>query len=95
MAETQSFAEMVAVRDVAGTDLGPLDPRLGALLGVGTTRRREPLSDSPLIDAGNPDAGNDERTTRCTHVDQMHVQRPKGSLKDGRARCDIGAVEVD
>ena len=80
--------------DIAGTDLSPQDPRLGPLSG-GTTRSRRPLTDSPVIDAGNPDGENDERTDRCTHVDQRGTERPNGPSADGRARCDIGSVERD
>ena len=51
------------------------------------------LADSPLVDHGNPEQENDERTARCTHVDQRGHDRPAGAPVDGRVRCDIGAVE--
>jgi CSLREA domain-containing protein len=80
--------------DIAGTDLSPQDPRLGPLSG-GSSRSRRPLTDSPVLDAGNPDELNDERSNRCTHVDQRGTERPKGPKTDGRLRCDIGSVERD
>ncbi len=83
----------LAASDLAGTDASPLDPKLGPLLAVGNTRSRTPQTGSPLLDAGSPDALNDERTPRCTHIDQRGVERPLGPLIDGRARCDIGAIE--
>lgn len=83
----------LAATDALGTDISPLNPRLGPLLAIGNTRSREPLSDSPLVDQGNPDNLNDERTPRCTHVDQRGGGRPAGKPVDGRIRCDIGAVE--
>jgi CSLREA domain-containing protein len=78
--------------DLAGTDPSPLDPQLGTLGGT-MPRSRTPQAGSPAVGAGNPGNLNDERTERCTHVDQRGVERPKGPLVDGRARCDIGAVE--
>lgn len=79
-------------RDLTGTDAAPLDPKL-AVLGGSAPRSRVPQPSSPAIGAGNPDDLNDERIERCTHVDQRGVERPKGALVDGRARCDIGAME--
>jgi len=78
-------------RDQAGTAQSKVDPKLEALGGA--PRSRTPQPGSPAIGAGNPDALNDERIERCTHVDQRGVERPKGPLVDGRARCDVGAVE--
>ena len=83
----------LAATDAAGTDISPMNPRLGPLQGVGNTRSRQPLADSPLVDHGNPEQENDERTARCTHVDQRGHDRPAGAPVDGRVRCDIGAVE--
>ena len=83
----------LAATDALGTDLSPLDPKLGTLLAIGNTRSREPLAGSPLVDQGSPEPLNDERTARCTHVDQRGSNRPAGEPVDGRIRCDIGAVE--
>jgi CSLREA domain-containing protein len=50
------------------------------------------LSGSAAIDAGNPAApGN--TTTACSRKDQRDVSRPRDGNDDGKARCDMGAVE--
>jgi CSLREA domain-containing protein len=80
--------------DQVGTAVAPIDPELGTLAVSGNgTYRHLPLPASPALDAGNPDLPNDARTSRCTHVDQRGIERPMGVIVDGRARCDIGAIE--
>jgi CSLREA domain-containing protein len=66
-----------------GSDNGSLsntDPKLGGLVGGGSTLTMSLLASSPAIDAG-ADAG-------CPATDQRGVRRPQG------AHCDIGAYEA-
>lgn len=71
----------------AAGDQPSVDPLLGPLAGNGgPTDTHRLLPTSPAIDAG--DDGS------CTLQDQRGVARPQDGDGDGRARCDLGAVEV-
>jgi len=73
---------------VAATNLLGLDPLLSPLGSYGSPLPLHlPLQGSPLIDAGDPDAG-------CVRTDARGIERPQDGNGDGTARCDIGAVEV-
>ena len=72
----------------AAGDLVATDPRLGPLAdNGGPTATHLPLPGSPAIDAGRPDCPPPA-------TDQRGVVRPQDGDSDGRALCDIGAVEV-
>lgn len=80
--------------DLTGTDVSPIDAKLLFLSTVGNSRSHSLQNASPAIDAGNPEAENDARMARCTHVDQRGNERPRpGPGVEGRGHCDIGAVE--
>jgi hypothetical protein len=63
--------------------LGPLQSTLAP------TAFHAPLTGSPLIDAGSPDAA------ACPETDQLGNARPQDGNGDGIARCNIGAIESD
>ena len=69
-----------ATGDLVGTNLAPVDPKLGPLQDNGgpTFTHALPL-DSPAINTGN--------NATCLATDQRGVSRPQGTL------CDIGAYE--
>lgn len=71
-----------------GHDLVDTDPRLHPVEdnggGTHTMKPGEPLS--PVLDGGSPNS--------CPTTDQRWARRPVDYDKDGRAECDIGAVEA-
>lgn len=70
------------------------NPVLGALgNNGGPTQTMAPVSGSPVIDAGNPDAPGSSGWA-CPTIDQRGAARPTDGNSDGTARCDIGAVEA-
>lgn len=77
-----------------GTPASPVDHRLDCLrTESNSTRVVVPMSDSPVIDAGNP-AGCIDSTGNSLSTDQRGHLRPwDGPDLDTIARCDIGAVE--
>jgi CSLREA domain-containing protein len=90
------------IQDATGCTLGGVttgnllgvDGRLGPLQdNGGPTQTHLPLSASPAIDAGNP-AAPGSTAEACPTTDQRGVSRPQDGNSDGRAVCDIGAVEV-
>jgi hypothetical protein len=73
------------VGEQKGNDLIGRDPRLATLdVGGGSTMHHAPRLGSPAVDGGACDLA----------VDQIGVERPVDGNLDGRARCDIGAVEL-
>lgn len=73
-----------ATGDIVGTSTNPIDPRLAALsFNGGPTATNALLSDSPAIDAGDPNLLATDPTT-----DQRGNPRVSG------ARADIGAFEL-
>lgn len=72
--------------DQIGTPVQPLNPRLlPPDPNGGTTETQMPAANSPLVDAGAPDAS----AFPCETTDQRGMPRPLGAC------CDIGAVESD
>ena len=72
----------------AAGDLITTDPRLGPLADTGgSTPTHVPRPGSPAIDAGRP-------ACPPPATDQRGVVRPQDGDGDGRAVCDIGAVEL-
>lgn len=78
-----------AVGDQTGTDISPVDPVLGALLGNsgnnGTTGNHALLVGSPAIDAGS--------NSSCLLIDQRNYVRPADGNGNGTATCDKGSHE--
>ncbi|MBC8077699.1 MAG: hypothetical protein H7Y32_16605 [Chloroflexales bacterium] len=67
--------------DQVGTNIAPLDAKLGLLVNNGgATRTHLPLAGSPALDKGG---------SVCPATDQRGVSRPQGAF------CDVGAVEVE
>jgi len=83
---------------VSGDTTGNLvdvDPRLAPLAdNGGSTATQALLSDSPAIDAGDPDGCTDDAGSALS-TDQRGSPRPKDGDDDGTARCDIGAFELE
>ena len=64
------------------------EPKLGELSdNGGQTPTIAPLTDSPAIDRVAP-------TALCETLDQRGELRPRDGNRDGKAQCDLGAVEV-
>jgi len=71
-----------------GTNLIGVPPLLGPLqTTLAPTAFHAPLSGSPLIDGGSPDA------EACPDTDQLGNARPQDGDGDSIARCNIGAIE--
>jgi LPXTG-motif cell wall-anchored protein len=69
------------------SDLKNTQAKLGTLASNGgPTQTQLPLSGSPAIDGGV--------ATGCPKTDQRGVARPQDGNHDGKAVCDIGAVEI-
>lgn len=69
----------------AGDTTG-VDPRLEPLAVSIGMPVHGPMTDSPLVDAGDPSG--------CERTDARGIVRPLDGNGDGVARCDIGAVEL-
>jgi len=87
--------------DQLGDATTPLDAGLGPLTGGAEAQQyRVPLSDSPALDAGNPegcawDANGDLRDEDVLlETDQRGGERPVDATGTGTPRCDIGAIEA-
>jgi predicted outer membrane repeat protein len=79
--------------DMTGNLTG-VDPVLGPLAdNGGPTETHALLGGSPAIDAGDP-AGCTDHTGTLLLVDQTGEPRTADGDGDGRARCDIGSVEI-
>ena len=79
--------------DLVGSAASPIDPELGDLVTFPQgSRGHVPKAGSPALDV-DVEPPNDARPTHCTRDDQRGITRPAGPLVDGRARCDIGAIE--
>ena len=80
--------------DQLGSNLAPIDARLGPLTNNGgPTSTHSLLVGSPAIDAGNP-AAPGSGGGACASSDQRGITRPKDGDGNGSVRCDIGAVEL-
>jgi predicted outer membrane repeat protein len=87
--------------DQLGDATTPLDARLGPLTGgAEALQYRVPLSDSPALDAGNPDgctwdANGDPRDAEMLlETDQRGGERTIDATGTGTPRCDVGAIEA-
>jgi hypothetical protein len=70
-----------------GVDYVNLDPKLGPLAdNGGLTWTHAPQFGSPAVDHGTLD--------KCSGSDQRGEPRPEDGDSDGKAECDIGAVEL-
>ena len=79
--------------DLVGTDLSPIDPRLGPLdWHGGATRTHSLLPGSVAIDAGSS-AAPGSSIFACEDIDQRGHARAADGDGDGGERCDIGAYE--
>ncbi|MBK8903644.1 MAG: right-handed parallel beta-helix repeat-containing protein [Anaerolineaceae bacterium] len=79
--------------DHYGTSDNPIDPLLGPLQNNGgPTFSHLPVTDSPVIDAGNPSEPGSEEGS-CAIQDQRFFNRPEDGNQDGTFVCDIGSVE--
>ena len=80
--------------DQMGTDIAPINARLGPLTSNGgPTLTHSLLINSPAIDAGNPTLTG-TGAGACEASDQRGTLRPQDGNADTTARCDIGAVEL-
>jgi len=80
--------------DLLGSNLAPIDAKLGPLTNNGgPTSTHSLLVGSPAIDAGNP-AAPGSGGGACASTDQRGITRPKDGDGNGSVRCDIGAVEL-
>jgi hypothetical protein len=78
--------------DQVGSDVAPIDARLGPLASNGgPTRTHALLAGSPAIDAGSPAAAG-SGASACGTTDQRGAARP--ALGATSLTCDIGAVEI-
>jgi len=78
--------------DLLGSDLAPLNPKLGPLTNNGgPTQTHTLLAGSPAIDAGSP-AAPGSGGSACEAADQRGFARP--ALGASSLTCDIGAVEL-
>ncbi len=69
------------------------DPMLAELADIGgRTEAHDLLTDSPVIDAGDPTGCRDLADAPLT-VDQRNVTRPADGDDDGSSVCDPGAIE--
>jgi len=67
-----------------------IDPRLGNFAEDNIFMPMYPLlSDSPAIDAGNPDL------SQCPETDQRGIQRPQDGDGNGTRICDMGSYEYE
>ena len=82
-----------ANQDFVGTDVLPLDPRVGPLsANGGSTQTHLPLPDSPVVDNGScPGEINDQRGLQSPATGLRVFDEPGiANLAEG---CDIGSVE--
>lgn len=81
--------------DKVGTNNAPLDPKLGPLAkNGGYTNTHALLSGSPAIDAGNFQAGCEDRDGNPIVVDQRGYARPINGDGQPGTYCDMGAFEA-